>query len=240
MTKFKDLEKLCLNEQYIDASYRLDMEKILTDANETRKDSGKDLKTIQEYQARCKVLTIENAQLKKLEALSGSVPQGKFRLFEPDFSNLRTELAPQDLKRAYMATLEVMYGYASKAVAKSKPNDIIFIFHSFNIGNMDKFVEREVPLRFQNNNIIIACCDPLPSSRRTIHDVASKIITPLKPRVILVDGALESGTPGNVLKFRGNNDVEKILMGHFEKWPRDFNQLQEGYANVLVIKQPKE
>jgi hypothetical protein len=239
--RYKELYELCLKEQYLDASYRLDVEEILADANNVRKETSKDKVTLQDYQALCYRLQKENENFKKMEALSGAVSEVKYDLFFPDLSDLSSDLSDTELRDAYMNGLNTMYQDALNTIEKRKPNDVVFIFHIFNINDLKYFIDQEVPFRFKEKNVVIACCDPLQTSRRTNYSSSANHLRFLKPRVVLVvdDPGRPAITtlPRKVVKMSG--DIEGRLKIIFRK-NIDYQVVVEGYENVSIKRSSNE
>jgi hypothetical protein len=100
------------------------------------------------------------------------------------------------------------------------------------------FIEKTVPFRFEDNNIVIACHDPNSESRRSNYKLIAETISPIKPRVIIVESEKQkqsgSETPSNVVKLHG--DAEDRIKTVFAKARCEFDVVKEGYDSVLIKK----
>jgi hypothetical protein len=132
--KHDDLYKLCLTQQYLRICDDDVIEEVIANSDKIRNESRQDIKTIQEYQKMVKKYEMDNDKYLRREALPGAVDKAKYRLFQPDFSLINTLHGDGELKIFYVTqVLSSMYEGAKIQIDKKRPEDIVFVYHHFNI-----------------------------------------------------------------------------------------------------------
>lgn len=236
--KYQNLYTQCITNQYTDSHYRAKMDQIMADTVNVRKEKNSGNKLINTYSADNEVLRLENEKLRKFESLVGTVFNAKFNILVPDLTEIDLSLNNDDIIRFYTDSLSALRKKATRIIGKMKPNDVVIIFHSFNIGDDCKFIADVIPLRFEDNNLVIACCDTTQTGRTELYREVAKGLSPAKPRVVLVvgNGHLDnhSNSGGKVINLHRNAEAESRLKSIFAKRSIEYDPIREGFEHLLI------
>jgi len=238
---FKEFVERSRQEQYAESRFRVNFEALTVRVENLQKEKQKDVKTIQNYQADNLRLREENNEFRKKVAVRGTVKNPNFYLFQPDLKKISIESTDKELMGSYQEETVWAFGKMKAAMKKKTPEDIFFVFHSFNI-DLKQFVLEELPFKFSDNNYVFGCCDLSGTSRKNFFGEAARELDLIKPTVVLVCGRgrpSDADKPSNVIEMPSAKSIQDI-QGRLrtliiDRHKRvDYDVVYEDYDTVLI------
>ncbi|WP_378954576.1 hypothetical protein [Pelosinus sp. sgz500959] len=238
--EFQEFKKRTWQEQYEESHFRVNFEYYKNSSENLQKEKNMDIKLIQNYQIENARLTEENTKLRRSISVVGIVENPKYHLFQPNLRDISADLSDKDLQAAYRQASMESFTKMKDTMKKKPAEDIILIFHYFNI-NIENFLIRKLSFKFPDNNYVFACCDLTETSRRTRYQEITNMLQLIKPTVFLIIGKMINlEQPSNLVKLpdtKANRDIEDRLRTSVEKLNiLEPNCVKEGYENVFIIR----
>ena len=235
-----EFKQLVEQEQYLKGHEEVNYTKRREERFNSQKELGTLRTTLQATQREVDRLASENRTLQKHAGSTGVVEGAKNRLYEPAISELADVLDEKELQNKYAACVfEELERLKTRAGRSPDVNDVVIIFHTFNI-NIAEFVRDRVAFRHLDGNLVFACFLWNPEKRRKLFKEIKGLLTPFTPRVIIVWGeAAESPQAANVIPMKPvNPDLHKRLqnMACFYRPTLNYDPVGEYYEDVRIMR----
>lgn len=235
-----EFKQLVEKEQYLKGHEDVNYTRRREERFNSQKELGTLRTTLQATQWEVDRLGAENRTLRKHAGSTGVVEDAKYRLYEPAISDLADVLDEKELQNKYAACVFEELERVRTRVGKSPAvNDVVIIFHAFNI-NIAEFVRDRVAFKHHDGNLAFACFLWNPEKRRKLFKEIRDLLTPFTPRVIIVWGeAADSPQAANVIPLKPvNPDLHKRLqnMASFYRPTLNYDPVGEYYEDVRIVR----
>ena len=238
--RYKELVNKTLVKRYAEDHYHVNYEANKKRLADLELEVAAKEKAYQAATAEADTLRAENKRFEKQAGAMGAVEKARHRLFVPQISDL-VDVPDHELLQLYQDLVPEAFHKMLTVFEKSpRPNDVVFIFHAFNV-DVPTFVQDSVPFRHEDGNVVFACFQPNGEKRRSFYEQVAERLAPFKPRVIIVTGGTRK--PSDLARDDKVRPIKPELASLNERlqnlsirYPMDYEVIPEGYDEVKIVR----